>query len=415
MPIENEDHSFDFEEFKNKAIADMKAGKALVGKDGIFTPLMKQFLEAALEGEITSHMATCLEDPENQNRRNGKNLKTLKSPMGAFELETPRDREGSFEPQIVKKRQTVLNASLDNKILGLYGLGMSYQDISSHLKEMYDFDVSPGTISAVTDKLVPLIADWRSRPLEAIYPIVFLDGMYFKSRENGKVMTKVVYNILGVNQDGYKEILGFYVAESEGANFWLGVLNDLKQRGVQDILIACVDGLTGFPEAIKGVFPKTEVQLCIVHQIRNSLKYVASKNQKEFMKDLKEVYQAPNKDTAEYNLLKLEEKWGEKYPMVIKSWQSNWEHLSHYFQYSGEIRKLIYTTNAIEGFHRQVRKYTKTKGAFTSESALFKLIYCAIQKIAEKWTAPLQNWALTISQLDVYFEGRLQLGAMFNR
>lgn len=346
MPIEKEELSFDFEEFKNKAIADMKSGKALVGKDGIFTPLMKQFLEAALEGEITSHMATCLEDPENQNRRNGKNFKTLKSPMGAFELETPRDREGSFEPQIVKKRQTVLNASLDNKILGLYGLGMSYQDISSHLKEMYDFDVSPGTISAVTDKLIPLIADWRSRPLEAIYPIVFLDGMYFKSRENGKVMTKVVYNILGVNQDGYKEILGFYVAESEGANFWLGVLNDLKQRGVQDILIACVDGLTGFPEAIKGVFPKTEVQLCIVHQIRNSLKYVASKNQKEFMKDLKEVYQAPNKDTAEYNLLRLEEKWGEKYPMVIKSWQSNWEHLSHYFQYSGEIRKLIYTTNA---------------------------------------------------------------------
>lgn len=415
MPIEKEETSFDFEEFKNKAIADMKAGKALVGKDGIFTPLMKQFLEAALEGEITSHMATCLEDPENQNRRNGKNLKTLKNPMGAFELETPRDREGSFEPQIVKKRQTVLNASLDNKILGLYGLGMSYQDISSHLKEMYDFDVSPGTISAVTDKLVPLIADWRSRPLEVIYPIVFLDGMYFKSRENGKVMTKVVYNILGVNQNGYKEILGFYVAETEGVNFWLGVLNDLKQRGIQDILIACIDGLTGFPEAIKGALPKTEVQLCIVHQIRNSLKYVASKNQKEFMKDLKEVYQAPNKDIADYNLLKLEEKWGEKYLMVIKSWQSNWEHLSHYFQYSGEIRKLIYTTNAIEGFHRQVRKYTKTKGASTSETALFKLIYCAIQKIAEKWTAPLQNWALTISQLDIYFEGRLQLGLMFNR
>lgn len=242
MSIEKEEQPFDFEEFKNKAIADMKAGKALVGKDGIFTPLMKQFLEAALEGEITSHMANCLEEPENQNRRNGKSIKSIKSPMGAFELETPRDREGSFEPQIVKKRQTVLNASLDNKILGLYGLGMSYHDIASHLKEMYDFDVSPGTISAVTDKLIPLIAEWRSRPLEAIYPIVFLDGMYFKSRENGKVMTKVVYNILGVNQDGHKEILGFYVAESEGAHFWLGVLNDLKQRGVQDILIACVDG-----------------------------------------------------------------------------------------------------------------------------------------------------------------------------
>ena len=329
--------------------------------------------------------------------------------MGAFELETPRDREGSFDPQIVKKRQTVLNASLDNKILGLYGLGMSYQDISSHLKEMYDFEVSPATISAVTDKLLPLITEWRSRPLEAIYPVLFMDGMYFKSRENGKVVTKVMYNILGINQEGYKEILGFYIAESEGANFWLGVLNDLKQRGIQDVLIACVDGLTGFPEAIKGVFPHTEIQLCIVHQIRNSLKYVASKNQKEFMKDLKQVYQASNKENAEYHLLKLEEKWGEKYPMVIKSWQSNWEHLSHYFQYSGEIRKLIYTTNSIEGFHRQVRKFTKTKGAFTSETALFKLVYCAIQRITEKWTTPLQNWALTISQLSIYFEGRLQL------
>jgi putative transposase len=409
MPIEKEQQAFDFEGFKNKAIADMKAGKSLIGKDGVFTPLMKEFLEAALEGEMSSHMASCLEEAENQNRRNGKSSKTVQSPFGSFELETPRDREGSFEPQMVKKRQTVLNASLDNKILGLYGLGMSYQDIASHLKEMYDFDVSAGTISAVTDKLFPLITEWRSRPLEAIYPILFLDGMYFKSRENGKVVTKVIYNILGVNQQGYKEILGFYVAESEGATFWLGVLNDLKQRGVQDVLIACIDGLTGFPDAIKGVFPKTEIQLCIVHQIRNSLKYVASKNQKEFMKDLKEVYQAPSKDIAEYNLLRLGEKWGEKYPMVIKSWQSNWEHLSHYFQYSGEIRRLIYTTNAIEGFHRQVRKFTKTKGAFTSESALFKLIYCAIQKIAEKWTAPLQNWALTISQLDVYFEGRLKL------
>ena len=408
--MKKEKLSFDFEEFKNQAISDMRAGKSLVGKDGVFTPLMKEFLEAALEGEMHSHMAACLEESETQNRRNGKSSKTIQSPMGAFELETPRDREGSFEPQIVKKRQTVLNASLDNKILGLYGLGMSYQDIASHLKEMYDFDVSPGTISAVTDKLLPVITEWRSRPLEAIYPILFLDGMYFKSRENGRVVTKVIYNILGVNQEGYKDILGFYVAESEGANFWLGVLNDLKQRGVQDVLIACIDGLTGFPEAIKGVFPRTEIQLCIVHQIRNSLKYVASKNQKEFMKDLKEVYQASSKDTAEYNLLKLEEKWGEKYPMVIKSWQSNWEHLSHYFQYSGDIRRLIYTTNAIEGFHRQVRKFTKTKGAFTSETALFKLVYCACQKIGEKWTAPLQNWALTISQLHVYFEGRLNLG-----
>src|SRR3990167_7691077 len=218
MTIKEESNVFNFEDFKNKAIADMKAGKGLVGKDGIFTPLIKEFLEAALEGEMSSHMASCVEEEDNQNRRNGKSTKTVQSPMGAFELETPRDREGSFDPQIVKKRQTVLNASLDNKILGLYGLGMSYQDISSHLKEMYDFEVSPATISAVTDKLLPLITEWRSRPLEAIYPVLFMDGMYFKSRENGKVVTKVMYNILGINQEGYKEILGFYIAESEVAN-----------------------------------------------------------------------------------------------------------------------------------------------------------------------------------------------------
>jgi putative transposase len=377
-----------------------------VGKGRDFHPADEAVLEASLEGEMDAHMASC---EESENRRNGKSSKMLKSLTGSFELETPRDREGSFEPQIVKKRQTVLNESLDNKILALYGLGMSYQDIASHIKEIYDFDVSAATISAVTDKLLPMIAEWRSRPLEEIYPIVFLDAMFFKARDNGKVMTKALYNILGVNQQGYKEILGFYVAESEGANFWLGVLNDLKQRGIKDILIACVDGLTGFPDAIQSAFPKTEIQLCIIHQIRNSLKYIASKNQKEFMVDLKKVYQASSKENAEHYLLKLDEKWGEKYPMVIKSWQSNWDHLSHYFQYSSEIRRLIYTTNAIEGFHRQVRKFTKTKGAFTNENALFKLVYCACQRILQKWTMPLANWALTVSQLDIYFEGRLKL------
>lgn len=406
---------FNFEGFQTKLIEEIKSGKDLLGKGGILTPLLKQCLEASLEGEMDSHMANCLEDAENTNRRNGKTAKTIQSSSGSFELEVPRDRESSFEPQIVKKRQTVLGASLDNKILALYGLGMSYQDIASHLEEMYDFEVSAATISAVTDKLLPVITEWRSRPLEAIYPIIFLDGMYFKARENGKVITKVLYNVLGVNQQGYKEILGFYVSDSEGAHFWLGVLNDLKHRGVQDILIACVDGLTGFPQAIQAAFPHTQVQLCVVHQIRNSLKYVASKNQKEFMGDLRHVYQAPSKDIAEQHLLQLQEKWGSKYPMVIKSWQDNWEQLSHYFCYSDPIRRLIYTTNAIEGFHRQVRKFTKTKGAFTSENALFKLVYCACQKISQKWTSPLQNWALTISQLSIYFEGRLKLELNLNR
>ena len=405
--------AFKFEEYKEQALADLQAGKPLVGKGGVLTPLIKEFLETALEGEMSAHMASCIEDPEVDNRRNGVAKKAVKSPLGRFELETPRDRNGSFEPRIVKKRQTVLNESLDNKILGLYGLGMSYQDIADHLKEMYDFDVSAGTINEVTDRLLPKITEWRNRPLEEVYPVVFMDGMYFKNREQGKVIAKVLYTILGVTQEGYKEILGFYAAESEGAHFWLGVLNDLKNRGVSDILIACVDGLTGFPDAIKSVFPKTQVQLCIVHQIRNSLKYVASKNQKEFLKDLKEVYKAPNKEAAEHHLLKLDEKWASKYPMVIKSWQSNWEHLSHYFQYSGDIRRLIYTTNAIEGFHRQVRKFTKTKGAFTSENALFKLVYCACRHISQKWTSPLKNWALTISQLDIYFEARLKLNINF--
>jgi len=233
--------------------------------------------------------------------------------------------------------------------------------------------------------------------------------MFFKVRENGQVRQKVLYNILGINQEGFKEVLGFYVADSEGANFWLGVLNDLKARGVEDIFIACIDGLKGFPEAIQASFPKTEIQLCIVHQIRNSLKFIASKDQKEFMKDLKTVYQAETKDLAELNLLRLDEKWGAKYPMVLKSWQTNWENLSSYFKYSPEVRRLIYTTNSIEGLHRQIRKFTKTKGAFTSENALFKLVFSAINYASRKWSQPIHNWGVTISQLDIFFPDRLSL------
>jgi len=341
------------------------------------------------------------------NRRNGKNSKMIKSESGNFEISTPRDRESSFEPQIIKKRQTVLNESLDQRILELFGSGMSYSDISNHLKEIYDFDTSSATISAVTDRLLPIINDWRSRALEEFYPIIFLDAMFFKARQDGQVVTKAMYNILGIDKSGKKDILGFYISESEGANFWLGVLNDLQARGVKDILIACIDGLKGFPEAINTIYPECEIQLCIVHQIRNSLKYIASRDQKEFMKDLKQVYQASSKDIAESNLLQLDEKWGKKYPAVLSSWNKNWNNLSNYFKYSTHIRKMIYTTNAIEGFHRQVRKYTKTKGAFTSENALLKLVYCAINQIRKKWTQPVQNWALTVSQLHIHFGNRM--------
>lgn len=304
----------------------------------------------------------------------------------------------------------MLNVALDEKILALFGLGMSYDAIRGHLSEMYDVDISAAKISAVTDQLIPLIAQWRSRPLSAIYPIVFLDAMFFKAREEGKVVQKAVYHILGIDQSGRKDILGFYTAQSEGSRLWLSVLNDLKNRGVQDILIACVDGLNGFPEAIQSAFPNTEVQLCVVHQIRQSLRYVASKDQKPFLKDLKMVYQAESKDLAEQNLLLLDEKWGKKYPMVLKSWQTKWDYLSAYFKYSPPVRRLIYTTNPIEGFHRQVRKYAKSKGAFTSEEALFKLIYSAIMQIKKKWTMPVHDWAQTISQLDIYFKDRLNVG-----
>ena len=399
--------SLNIKELQEQIVEEIRSGKSLLGKDGLLTPLIKGALEATLEGEMESHLS---ETRTNKNRRNGKSKKIVKHSTGSFELETPRDRDSSFEPNIVGKRQTVLNPALDEKVLGLFSLGMSYDAIRAHLSELYDVDISSAKISAVTDKLLPLIAEWRNRPLESIYPIIFLDAMFFKAREEGKVIRKVVYNILGINQQGEKEILGFYTAESEGAHFWLSVLNDLKNRGVEDILIACVDGLTGFPEAIQSAFPTTEVQLCIVHQIRQSLRYVASSDKKVFVKDLKTVYTADTKDLAEQRLLELDDKWGKKYPMVLKSWQTKWDYLSAYFKYTKPIRRLIYTTNPIEGFHRQVRKYTKSKGAFTSENALYKIIYSAIEQIKKKWNMPVQCWAETISQLDIYFQGRLNVG-----
>lgn len=400
---------FDFMQFQKEALEKLKSGQSLTGKEGILTPLIKEILESALEGEMDAHLSDC-KDQGQANRRNGKLKKTMKTGTGPFELETPRDRESSFEPEIVKKRQTVLNESLDNKVLSLYAIGMSYEAIAEHLAEMYGLDVSSAKISLITDKLLPTITEWRNRPLEAVYPIVFLDAMHFKIREEGKVTSKAFYSVLGVSKEGRKDILGMYLSENEGAHFWLGVLNDLRARGLEDILIASIDGLKGFPEAIAQVFPKAEIQLCVVHQIRNSLKYVVSRDQKAFMVDLKLVYKATSKDLAEHHLLELGEKWGKKYPAVIKSWQANWESLSQYFKYPEELRRIIYTTNIVEGFHRQVRKYTKSKGAFTSENALLKLIYCACQKVLEKWNQPMHNWALIISQLQIYFEGRLNLG-----
>jgi transposase-like protein len=385
------------------ALEQIKAGAKIDGKDGVLAPLIKQLTEAVLQAELESHLSTEI----NKNRKNGKSAKTMKSSVGEFELDVPRDRNGSYEPQIVKKHQTHISDHIEQKILSLYALGNSYSQIAEHIEELYGMEFSKATISAVTDKVIPLLKEWQQRPLEAIYPFVWLDAIHYKIKENGRYISKAVYTILGVGLNGKKEILGLYLSENEGANFWLQVLTDLNNRGVQDILIASVDGLKGFPEAIKAIFPKTEVQLCIVHQIRNSIRYVASKNQKEFLNDLKLVYQAISKEAAEESLVQLEEKWGKKYPIVIQSWKNKWENLSCYFKYPEDIRRIIYTTNIIESVHRQFRKLTKTKGAFPNENSLLKLLYMGIQNASKKWTMPVRNWSLTISQLVIFFEGRL--------
>lgn len=405
--MEKKDEQLNALDLRKKALKQFMAGESLYGKNGAFAPMLKSFLEAALEGELDSHLNE--DERKSGNRKNGKISKTLQTSEGPLQIETSRDRDATFEPELVKKRETILADSLEKKIIGMYGLGMSFRDISSHLKEMYDADISHSTLSGITDRIIPAIKEWQARPLESVYCIVWLDAMHYKVKDEGKIVSRAVYHILGINTEGRKDLLGMYVSESEGANFWLGVLSDLRTRGVEDILIASIDNLKGFAEAIESTFPKAEVQSCIVHQIRNSLKYIASKDQKPFLVDLKEVYRSTTKELAEQQLEVLDQKWGKKYPLVINSWRSNWSKLSTYFKYDPTIRKLIYTTNPIEGFHRQVRKVTKTKGAFPSDMALLKLIYLAYRNIRKKWTSPLQNWSLTVSQLSIWFEGRLKL------
>ena len=390
---------FDFEQ----ALEDLKAGKPITGKDSVLSPLIKSLTEAALEAEIDTHLAQEVVP----DRKNGKSRKNMKSSSSSFELETPRDRSGTFEPQLIKKHQTHVSDEIEAKILSMYGRGMSYQDISAHVEELYGIKVSSATLSAITDKIIAEVREWQQRPLESHYPFVWMDAIHYKIRENGRYVSKAVYTILGLNMEGKKEVLGLYLSESEGANFWLSVLTDLSNRGVKDILIASVDGLTGFPDAINAIYPETEVQLCIVHQIRNSLRYVASKHQKEFMVDLKRVYRAVSREAAEAALDDLEDRWGSKYPIVLKSWRKKWDNLSVYFKYPEEIRRVIYTTNSIEAVHRQFRKLTKTKGGFPNENSLLKLLYLGIQNASKKWTMPIQNWNLALSQLSIFFEGRL--------
>jgi len=391
--------AFDFD----KALKELQSGKDLTGKDGVLMPLIKQLTEAVITGELNHHLANC----DEPNRKNGSGSKTIKTGSGSFELNAPRDRAGSFEPQLIQKNQSQLTPEIDRKVLSLFSHGMSYRDIKYHVGDMYGIALSTGAITAITDQLLPELKEWQQRPLESHYPIVWMDAVHYKIREEGRYVGKAIYTLLGLTLSGKKEILGIYLSENEGANYWLTVLTDLQNRGVDDILIACIDGLTGFPEAIATIFPQTEIQLCIIHQLRNSMKYVASKNQKAFMKDLKPVYRASSQDAAETALDALEEKWGDTYPIVIKSWRGKWMHLSAYFKYPEAIRKIIYTTNAVEAIHRQFRKLTKTKGAFPNENSLLKLLYAGILNATEKWTMPIQNWSQALSQLDIYFEGRL--------
>ena len=409
MNTKNKNTGFDFESFKEQAMADIYQGKKMGGPDGVFGPLLKHFLETMLEGELENH----LEEEKAKgipNRRNGKATKTVRSMQsgGAIELETSRDRNGTFEPKILPKRQLIVTDQLEDNVISLYARGTSTRDISEYIMEMYGMEISAMEISRITDKVIPAMKEWQDRPLEAIYPFVFLDCMFYKVKEQGSVTSKAVYNVLGVNQEGKKELIGVYIDETEGAKFWLSVLTHLKNRGVQDIIVACVDGLKGFPEAIQSIFPKTQVQLCIVHQIRNSLRFVPHKDKKAVAADLKPIYNAVSEDQGYERLLQFEEKWANKYPLAAKGWLDNWEHLSTYFDFDKDIRRAIYTTNAIEAMHRQVRKVTKTKGAFTSQVSLDKLMYLAIREVSKKWTMPIPNWGLTMSQLYIKFGDRLQ-------
>jgi putative transposase len=402
--MKKEKQTFDFKAFEEEAIQSLREGKPLEGKDGVLAPLIKRWLEAGLDAEVQGHV---IETKPSGNRRNGRSTKGVKTAFGKVEIETPRDRNASFEPQLLPKRSTTLGDALEHKIISMYGLGMSYADISRHLEDLYGLTVSPATLTAVTDRIIDEVNLWRNRPLESVYPFLWLDAIHYKVKEDGSIKTKAVYCLIGINREGIKELLGLYISENEGARFWLGVLTDIQNRGVKDIIIACIDNLKGFADAIESIFPLAEVQLCVVHQIRNSTKYVASKDVKAVMASLKEIYQAANQDQAETGLKQLHEDWSKKYPAMVKSWQSNWERLSNYFKYPKEIRRMIYTTNIIESFNSQLRKVTKSKRTFPSDMALLKLLFLVQQNLKRGWQAPIKGWKLILSQMTILFEERM--------
>ena len=386
------------EEYQPETVQDLQeALKDLLGDT------MEQMLKAELDEHLDYEYG---EKPLSLNTRNGSSKKTVKSSYGNIDLNIPRDREGSFEPQALKKYQKDIS-NIENQIISMYAKGMTTRDISTHIKEIYGFEISESMVSKITNKILPTIEEWQNRPLEKVYPFVFLDAIHYHVRENNIVVKKAVYIALGYNTEGYKEILGMWVGENESSKYWLLVLNQLKERGLEDILIVSTDNLSGFSQAIESVYPKTEIQKCIIHQIRNSTKFVSYRDIKELMKDLKTVYKASTEELALSNLDIFEEKWGKKYPMCINSWRNNWAELSTYFKYPEGIRKLIYTTNSIENFNRQLRKVTKNKTIFPSDYALQKSLYLAMVDASSKWTSRIRGWDQILSQLSIFFEGRI--------
>ena len=382
----------------------------VAGVQELYKEMIGSVLENGLEGELDEELGYSKYDYRNKdtdNSRNGHSEKTVRSSFGDIELTIPRDRKGEYEPQLVKKHQTSLSGDIEEKILSMYAKGMSTSDIEAHIRDIYGLSVSDSTVSRVTDKILPVVKEWQVRPLESIYAVIFLDAIHFHVRSEGQIIKKAVYIAIGVQMDGIRDVLGMWVGENESAKFWLSILNGLRNRGVQDILIACVDGLTGFTNAIEAVYPHTEIQQCIIHQIRNTTRFVSYKDIKKLMVDLKLVYGAVDEPTALYELEQFEGKWQNKYPKIAQSWRVNWAILSTYFKYPQEVRTLIYTTNSIENFNRQLRKVTKSKSVFPTDDSLLKMLYLAMIDITKKWTGRRRDWGVIHSQLEIYFGDRI--------
>jgi len=391
-------------------LAHVKSLEDMTGPNGPIQMMMRKMIEQITEKERDHHLGYAANDRENKstsNSRNGYSQKTIKGSLGEMPVDIPRDRKGDFYPSLLNKYKQ-LDPHIEKKILNLYGKGMSTRDVTEMIGDIYGNDVSATLVSQVTNGIKNTIDEWQNRPLSSVYPLVFFDAIFFKTREDGHVISKASYTCYGINSQGETDILGIWISETEGARFWMSVFNDLKTRGIEDILIACVDGLKGFPEAIESIFPNTQIQLCIVHQIRNSVRYVASKNIKEFIADLKPIYKAPNRESAEIALSHLEDKWGQKYPSAVKSWREKWDHLSTFFQFPSEIRKMIYTTNIVENVHRQFRKVMKTKSSFPNDEALKKMLFLAIQGLISK-TRKKKGWATIAGQLTIYFGERMKM------